>query len=106
MLAVFAEVINEMFHTLEDNAVLGQGVRDILQTSGGAETLRDRYAQVSAYHNDNYRPLMWSFYSSYRAELFRLSHVLTFRSAMQDQSLIEAFHFIQRFQHAKQNHLP
>lgn len=56
MLAVFAEVINETLHTPEDNAALGQGVREILQTSGGAETLRDRYAQVSAYHNDNYRP--------------------------------------------------
>jgi hypothetical protein len=89
MLTVFAEVINETLHTLEDNAALGQGVRDILQTSGGAEALRDRYAQVSAYHNNNYRPLLWSFYSPYRAELFRLSHVLTFRAATQDQSLIE-----------------
>jgi hypothetical protein len=85
---------------------LGQGVRTILKDSGGAEALRERYEQVSAYHNDNYRPLMWGFYSPYRAELFRLSHVLTFRAATQDQSLIEALHFIQRFQHAKRDHLP
>jgi hypothetical protein len=49
---------------------------------------------------------MWGFYSPYRAELFRLSHLLTFRSATQDQSLIEALHFIQRFQHTRRDHLP
>jgi TnpA family transposase len=107
MLAVFADVIEETIHTPpDDHAALGQGVRTIFKDSGGAEALRERYEQVSAYHNDNYRPLMWGFYSPYRAELFRLSHVLTLRSATQDQSLIEALHFIQRFQHAKRDHLP
>jgi TnpA family transposase len=106
MLAVFADMIDETIQTPEDNAKLGQGVRAILKDSGGAEALRERYEQVSAYHNNNYRPLMWSFYSPYRAELFRLSHVLMFRSTTQNQSLIEALHFIQRFQHAKRDHLP
>jgi hypothetical protein len=98
MLAVFADVIEETIHTPDDNAALGQGVRDIFKNSGGAEDLRARYEQVSAYHNNNYRPLMWGLYRPYRAELFRLSHVLTFRAATHDQSLIEALHFIQRFQ--------
>jgi Tn3 transposase DDE domain/Domain of unknown function (DUF4158) len=107
MLAVFADVIDETIQTPpEENAALGQGVRNILKDYGGAEALRERYEQVSAYHNNNYRPLMWGFYSPYRAELFRLSHVLTFRSATQDQSLIEALHFIQRFQHTRRDHLP
>jgi TnpA family transposase len=107
MLAVFADVIDETIQTpLEDNAALGQGVRDILKDYGGAEVLRERYEQVSAYHHNNYRPLMWSFYSPYRAELFRLSHLLTLRSATQNQSLIEALHFIQRFQNARRDHLP
>jgi TnpA family transposase len=107
MLAVFADVIDETIQTPpEDNAKLGQGVRAILKDSGGAEALRERYEQVSAYHNNNYRPLMWGFYSPYRAELFRLSHLLTFRSATQDQSLIEAIHFIQRFQNTRRDYLP
>ena len=46
------------------------------------------------------------FYWPYRAELFRLSHVLTFRSATQHQSLIEALHCIQHFQHARRDYLP
>ena len=40
MLAVFAEVIDETIQTPEDNAALGQGVRDILKNDGGAEALR------------------------------------------------------------------
>ena len=106
MLAAFADVLEETIHTPDDNAQLGQGVRSILKDYGGAEALRERYEQVSAYHNNNYRPLMWGFFSPYRAELFRLSHVFTFRSATQNQSLIEALHFIQRFQHAKRDYLP
>ena len=61
MLAVFAEVIDHTIDTPDDNAALGQGVRDILKNEGGAEALRTRYEQVSAYHHDNYRPLMWGF---------------------------------------------
>jgi len=48
MLAVFANVIEETIHTPDDNAALGQGVRDIFKDYGGAEALRARYEQVSA----------------------------------------------------------
>jgi TnpA family transposase len=106
MLAIFADVIDETIQTPEDNAKLGQGVRDILKDCGGAEALRERYEQVSAYHNNNYRPLMWAIHSPYRAELFRLSHLLTFRSATQNQSLIEALLFIQRHQNTRRDYLP
>jgi len=106
MLAVFAEVLDQTIQLPEDNASLGQGVRDLLKDYGGAEALRERYEQVSAYHNHNYRPLMWGFYRPYRAELFRLSHLLTFRSATQNQSLIDALYFIQLHQHAKRDYLP
>ena len=58
MLAVFAEVINHAIHTPEDNASLGQGVRDILKNDGGAEALRERYEQVSGLPVDPER-LRW-----------------------------------------------
>ena len=106
MLAVFAEVIDHTIQTPEDNAVLGQGVRDILKNDGGAEALRARYEQVSAYHNDNYRPLMWGFYSSYRAVIFRLTRLLTFHSATQDASLIDALAYIQSYEHTRRDSLP
>jgi hypothetical protein len=58
MLAVFADILDETLHTPDDDAALGQGVRQVFKDHGGAETLRARYEQVSAYHNNNYRPLM------------------------------------------------
>ena len=59
MRAVFSEVLARTIQTPEDNALLGQGVRDILRDYGGAEALRQEYEQISAYHHNNYRPLMW-----------------------------------------------
>lgn len=106
MLAVFAEVIEKTISTPEDNTALGQGVRDILHKDGGAEALREQYAQVSAYHNDNYRPLMWPLYRPYRAVLFRLSHLLQFQSATQEQSLMDALAYIQRHQRTRRDYLP
>ena len=91
MLAVFSEVLDHTIDIPEDEeATLGHSVRHLLKTHGGAEALRERYEQVSAYHHDNYRPLMWGFYLPYRAELFRLSHLLTFRSATHQHALLDA----------------
>lgn len=106
MLAIFAEVIDETLLNPDDNTVLGQGVRDILKNDGGAEALRERYEQVSAYHNDNYRPLMWPIYRAYRAAIFRLSRLLTFRSATRNDTLIDALEYIQSYQHTRRDYLP
>ena len=106
MLAVFAEVIDETILNPEDNAALGQGVRDILKNDGGAEALRERYEQVAAYHNNNYRPLMWPIHRPHRAAIFRLSRLLKFHSATQDESLVNALEYIQRYQHSRRDDLP
>src|SRR5919109_842902 len=107
MLAVFSEVLDHTIDLPDDeDATLGHSVRHLLQTHGGAEALREQYEQVSAYHHDNYRPLMWGFYRPYRAELFRLSHLLTFRPATHNHTLLDALAFIQRFQHARGDYVP
>jgi len=106
MLAVFAEVIDHTIQTPEDNAALGRGVRAILKNDGGAEALKAHYEQVSAYHHQNYRPLMWLMYRPYRAAIFRLSRLLKFHSATQNASLIDALDYIQSYQHTKRNYLP
>lgn len=106
MLAVLAEVLDETILNPDDNAALGQGVRDILKQDGGAEALRNRYEQVSAYHNDNYRPLMWSINRPSRAALFRLSRLLPFWAATHDASLINALAYIQRYQDTRHDYLP
>jgi Domain of unknown function (DUF4158) len=107
MLAVFSEVLDHTIDLPDDeDATLGRSVRHLLHTHGGAEALREQYEQVSAYHHDNYRPLMWGFFRPYRAELFRLSHLLTFRSATHNHTLLDALAFIQRFQHARSDYVP
>ena len=47
--------------------------------------------QVAAYHNNNYRPLMWPIHRPHRAAIFRLSRLLKFPSATQDESLVNAW---------------
>jgi Domain of unknown function (DUF4158) len=106
MLAVFADIIDHTIQTPDDNDVLGKGVRDILKNDGGAEALKARYEQVSAYHNQNYRPLMWPIYRPYRAAIFRLSRLLRFYSATQNESLIDALDYIQSYQHSRRDYLP
>ena len=106
MLAVFADVIDETILNPEDNVALGQGVRDILKNDGGAEALRERYEQVSAYHNNNYRPLMWPIHRPHRAAIFRLSQFVKFQSATQDASLIDALAYIQSYQYTRRDYLP
>ena len=106
MLAVFADVIDETILNPEDNVALGQGVRDILKNDGGAEALRERYEQVSAYHNNNYRPLMWPIHRPHRAAIFRLSQFVKFHSATQDASLIDALAYIQSYQYTRRDYLP
>jgi TnpA family transposase len=106
MLAVFAEVIDETILNPDDNTALGQGVRNILKHDGGAEALRERYEQVSAYHNNNYRPLMWPIYRPHRAAIFRLSRLLRFQSATHDDSLMDALAYIQSYQHTRRDYLP
>lgn len=107
MLAVFSEVLTHTMATPEEEvATLGHHVRQVLKAHGGAEALQERYAHVAAYHNNNYRPLMWGFFRPYRAAFFQVSRLLTFRSATQNQSLLDALRFIQRFQHARGSTVP
>jgi hypothetical protein len=107
MLAVFSEVLTHTLETSEEEeATLGHQVRHVLHTHGGAAALQERYEQVAAYHNDNYRPLMWGFFRPYRAALFQVSRLLTFRSATQDQSLLDALRFIHQYQHTRGSTVP
>lgn len=83
---------------LEEDAALGRHVRQVLVESGGIETLAANYRLVSAYHDDNYLPLLWSSYQSHRPLLFNLSRQLQIRVATQDEMVLDALRFIQKHQ--------
>ena len=91
---------------LESDQAFGQYVRQILQTYGGSERLLEHYETVAAYHNDNYLPLMWGYYKSHRAVLFRISHQLRIRAATQDDLVLAALQFIQAQQHKTRDYWP
>lgn len=91
---------------LEEDAALGHHVRQVLVAHGGIEGLAADYQLVSAYHDDNYLPLLWDYYHSHRQALFRLAHQLQIQAATQDKLVLDALHFIQRHQHQTRNYWP
>ena len=69
LLGVLGEIIDAN-DSSPNETVLGRQVQSVIQTYGGSEKLRYQWSEVTAYNNDNYLPLLWQFYSHYRASLF------------------------------------
>jgi len=49
---------------------------------------------IAAYTGDNYLPLMWRFYRSYRSTLFRLARTVRLNSTTQDTSVLNALDLV------------
>ncbi len=93
LLEVLGEII-EVSDETKDETALGRQIQDLIATHGGSEKLRSQCAEITAYNSDNYLPLLWQFYSHYRASLFELVENLDIRSTTQEQSLIVAVKFL------------
>lgn len=74
--------------------MLGKQIREIINENGGTEVLLTECDNVSSYNGNNYLPLLWKFYKSYRKALFRIIELLEIQPATQDQSLINALNFL------------
>ena len=61
-----------------------------METHGGAAALLAQCEEITAYNSNNYLPLIWRFYSRYRAVLFPLVRGLQIQSTSQDLSLTAA----------------
>src|SRR3989339_289976 len=105
MMEAFSHV-TKLAASEDNNEILGREVRNILKNYGGIENLIEQYNLVSAYHNNNYLPLLWDIHKQHRSALFRLTHLLDINSATQDKTVINALHFIQSYQNAKRDYLP
>ena len=66
----------------------------------------EQYNQVSAYHNNNYLPLLWNIHRQHRAALFRLLQLMDIRSATQDTSILDAIRFVVEYQNSRKDFLP
>ena len=58
LIGVLGQVIQHA-DTADCNETLGQQVRDLLDSQGGIETMADQFKLVTAYHDNNYLPLLW-----------------------------------------------
>jgi TnpA family transposase len=101
---MFAHVVHLTQQTPDDTK-LGKNVRQLVDNAGGAERLWEDYEAMMAYHQNNYRPLIWRNYSSYRRALFDVIDILDIQSTTQDQLLIEALAFIQSHRYHTRKYL-
>ena len=91
---MFAHVVHMTQQTADDKK-LGQTVRQLVEDAGGTDRLWEDYEAMMAYHQNNYLPLIWRNYSSYRRALLDVVDILDIQSTTQDQLLVEALTFIQ-----------
>ena len=104
-MGIFGEVLDANDAT-NSETILGRQVKSLIQTHGGSEKIRTSWSEVTAYNNDNYLPLLWQYYSNYRASLFKLIRGLELRSTTQDQSVIDAVTFLLDNEHRRGKWLP
>ncbi|MGC1952809.1 MAG: Tn3 family transposase, partial [Gammaproteobacteria bacterium] len=73
---------------------------------GGIKALGTQFQAVTAYHNNNYLPLLWPIHAINRAVLFRLLDLLRIESSTQDRRLLEAFELVHRYRNSRRDILP
>jgi hypothetical protein len=72
-----------------------------LESAGGLEQLSAAQEAVSAYHGDNYLPLLEGFYRSHRPALFTLVDALDMVPTTADHSVLDAVEFIRANRHRR-----
>jgi hypothetical protein len=102
LIGVLGQVLCQAKEDASDS-VLGQRVRQLLTAQGGQERLEQQYESVSAYHQNNYLPLLWPLHARHRALLFRVLDLLHIESATQDTDLLDALDFVRRYRHARRD---
>jgi len=105
LIGVFGQLLHQAKGDFSDN-ILGRRIRQILEDQGGVDTLAAHIEAVSAYHGNNYLPLLWRAHAVHRSLLFRLLELLGIASATQDNALLDAWHYLFRHRHSRRSTLP
>lgn len=103
------DVLGQVLHQAKDDFsddILGRRVRLILEDRGGVDTLGAHIEAVSAYHGNNYLPLLWRAHATHRSLLFRLLELLGIESTTQDNALLDAWHYLLRHRHSRRRTWP
>ncbi|MCP4306640.1 MAG: Tn3 family transposase, partial [bacterium] len=104
LLGVFGQVLHHAGADGDDQN-LGRNIRQLLAEQGGVEALGAQFHAVTAFHNDNYLPLLWPIHSSHRSALFRLLDLLTLESSTRDTRLLEALDVVRQNQRSRRESL-
>ena len=100
LINTFGMVLEEAGDKKSDKT-LGRKVRGILQDQGGVDTLKNLHTKVSAYHQDNYLPLLWNIHARSRSTLYQILELLPIESSTQDNELICLVDFLKKHRHTK-----
>ncbi len=106
LIAAFAKVLDHAGVEESSDSCFGRDVRDLLQELGGVEHLKNQHEKVSAFHKNNYMPLMRDIHARHRSLLFRLLDLLKIGSASQDESLLKALTFVRDYRLTRREFLP
>ncbi|WP_049279375.1 Tn3 family transposase, partial [Ralstonia solanacearum] len=77
-----------------DDAQIGANVRKFLAPSGDLEALRESCAEVRAYSDNNYLPLLWRHFRAHRSVMLRLARAVKWESTSQSRTLLAALEVV------------
>jgi TnpA family transposase len=102
LVATLAELLTALKHDPGlDDAAAGRLLHQVLAPRGGVDLLLADCEAVSAYHGDNYLPLIYRFYASHRPALFAFARALEFTATSADRSVLDAVDVVLANQHRK-----
>lgn len=84
----------------QSDADVGQKLKSILSCQNIPELI-EGCEQFSAFHGNNYLPLLWKIYRNHRKNLFCLVNSLEFSSTSRDNSMLSALEFLIENQNRK-----
>ncbi len=105
LIGVLGQVLNQAKDDCNDRD-LGSRVRRVLDAEGGVDLLDAQVESVSAYHQGNHLPLLWQFHAHHRSVLFRVLELIGLAPTTQDNTLIDAWHYVLQHRRTRRATLP
>jgi hypothetical protein len=103
------DTLADMLRVVEANpsdAELGRQVKSTVARHGDLAELLAGCDAIAAYSGDNHLPLLWRFYRSHRAVLFRLARTVAFDATTTDRALLKALQTLLAHEDAVGDWLP
>ncbi len=100
LIDTFNNVFN-VFNDSKNNEDIVNKSNTLFRSRGGLDKLIENCTVVNAYKNNNYLPLLWSCFVSYRSIFFKIINAVTIQSSSEDKSLEKAVEYLKEIQTKK-----